>query len=90
MFLSLAVCAVLQAWKADTNGHTYQLFVLRGMPPGIAATAGLALESTLTTRNRLTSRSSGPSPTLEGSVEGQASEVHQQDGEFKPSGHVTS
>ena len=23
----MAVCAVLEAWKPDTNGHTYQLFV---------------------------------------------------------------
>src|SRR5712691_5359813 len=26
---SPALCAVLQAWRADTNGHTYQLFVSR-------------------------------------------------------------
>jgi hypothetical protein len=26
---SLALCAVLQAWQVDTNGHTYQLFVSR-------------------------------------------------------------
>jgi hypothetical protein len=31
---SLALCAVLQAWRADTNGHTYQLFVSRGARPG--------------------------------------------------------
>jgi hypothetical protein len=31
---SLAVCAVLQAWEPDTNGHTYQLFVSRGIRPG--------------------------------------------------------
>jgi hypothetical protein len=30
---SLAVCAVLQAWRADTNGHTYQLFRFRGCQP---------------------------------------------------------
>ena len=27
---SLALCAVLQAWRADTNRHTYQLFVFGG------------------------------------------------------------
>jgi len=31
---SLALCAVLQAWRADTNGHTYQLFDSRGARPG--------------------------------------------------------
>jgi hypothetical protein len=34
---SLAVCAVLQAWRADTNGHTYQLFASRGSPSRIDA-----------------------------------------------------
>jgi hypothetical protein len=58
---SLALCAVLQARVADTNGHTYQLFVSRGCPSRIAATARFALEPTLDTRDRLTSRSSGPS-----------------------------
>jgi hypothetical protein len=38
---SLAVCAVLQAWWADTNGHTDQLFVSRGCPSRNDA-AGLA------------------------------------------------
>jgi hypothetical protein len=27
------VCAVLQAWRPDTNGHSYQLFVSRGCSP---------------------------------------------------------
>jgi hypothetical protein len=36
---SLALCAVLQAWGPDTNGHSYQLFVSRGCPSRIVATA---------------------------------------------------
>jgi hypothetical protein len=31
---SLTVCAVLQAWQPDTNGHTYQLFDSRGFRLG--------------------------------------------------------
>ena len=34
---SPALCAVLQAWEPDTNGHTYQLFISRGGPPRIDA-----------------------------------------------------
>ena len=37
------VCAVLQAWKPDTNGHTYQLFVSRGCPSRIDARPVLRL-----------------------------------------------
>jgi hypothetical protein len=33
------VCAVLQAWRVDTNGHTYQLFVSRGSPSRVDAAA---------------------------------------------------
>src|SRR5438093_9256228 len=41
---SLAVCAVLQAWRADTNGHTYQLF--DSGPPCLRSTLGADLVET--------------------------------------------
>jgi hypothetical protein len=52
---------VLQAWEPDTNGHTYQLFVSRGIPPRIDATARFPPEPTLDSSNRRTNRSRGPS-----------------------------
>lgn len=55
--LSGSLCAVLQAWRADTNGPTYQLFDSRGCRPRIAATARFASEPIPSARNRVTSRS---------------------------------